>query len=133
MQAVDEPPGGDSGQPEEPRTSLLDARTSNPVNDSVTPMPPPSDSHPAPAARNSPAAAPAPPVVVEVLSGEDGKKFAGVSRRKQEQQEVAQAQQAAKLRSKYMDRAQEMIDIPELEEEGKEDLTRVVRPLRCIE
>jgi intraflagellar transport protein 43 len=67
------------------------------------------------------------PLMVEVLSREDGKKFAGVSRRKQEQEVQQQEQQAAKLRSKYLDRAQEMIDIPELEEEGKEDLTRVVR------
>jgi len=56
-----------------------------------------------------------------------GKKFTGLSRRKQEQQ-VAVEEEKQRARSKYDERLQaaEIMDIPELEEEGKEDLTRVV-------
>ncbi|GFH16308.1 intraflagellar transport protein 43, partial [Haematococcus lacustris] len=55
------------------------------------------------------------------------KKYVGVSRRKQEQ-ELQEKEQAARVKSKYDERAivADIMDIPELEEEGKEDLTRVV-------
>eukprot|EP00199_Chlamydomonas_sp_CCMP681_P005847 CAMPEP_0119103696 /NCGR_PEP_ID=MMETSP1180-20130426/2082_1 /TAXON_ID=3052 ORGANISM="Chlamydomonas cf sp, Strain CCMP681" /NCGR_SAMPLE_ID=MMETSP1180 /ASSEMBLY_ACC=CAM_ASM_000741 /LENGTH=242 /DNA_ID=CAMNT_0007088265 /DNA_START=21 /DNA_END=749 /DNA_ORIENTATION=- len=54
-------------------------------------------------------------------------KFTGVSRRKQEQQEQ-QVEQQSKAKNKYDERATEadIMEIPELEEEGKEDLTRMV-------
>ncbi|WIA19345.1 hypothetical protein OEZ85_003976 [Tetradesmus obliquus] len=59
-------------------------------------------------------------------AGGSRQRFAGVSRRKQEQlqrQEIVEAKQ----RSKYDERAVEgVVDIPELEEEGKEDITRMV-------
>jgi hypothetical protein len=55
------------------------------------------------------------------------RKYGGFSRRKQEQQ-IKEQEQHSQWRSKYEERAQDagIIDIPELEEEGKEDLTRVV-------
>jgi hypothetical protein len=51
----------------------------------------------------------------------------GVSKRKQEQH-AQLAEQKIKAKSKYDERAMdaEVLDIPELEEEGKEDLSRLV-------
>ncbi|KAJ9523267.1 hypothetical protein QJQ45_024052 [Haematococcus lacustris] len=94
--------------------------------DSATPKPPP------PGTRqlgfqggfDTDDSAPAQPSSVSV-SGD--KKYVGVSRRKQEQ-ELQEKEQAARVKSKYDERAivADIMDIPELEEEGKEDLTRVV-------
>lgn len=68
-----------------------------------------------------------PPINMDPMADNAGKKFTGMSRRKQEQQ-VQQEEEKARARSKYDDRLQaaEIMDIPELEEEGKEDLSRVV-------
>lgn len=52
--------------------------------------------------------------------------FTGVSRRKQEQLQREQ-QAEAKQRNKYDEKLVDaLVDVPELEEEGKEDITRIV-------
>ncbi|MEW5306386.1 MAG: hypothetical protein WDW36_008854 [Sanguina aurantia] len=60
--------------------------------------------------------------------GEPGHKFAGVSRRKQEQMQKGD-EEKVKRNTRYDDLANgegSILEIPELEEEGKEDLTRLV-------
>ncbi len=70
---------------------------------------------------------------LDLLSGDDSKKFIGVSRRKQEQ--LARGdEESSKKQIKYESMttgADGIMDIPELEEEGREDLSNVVGGVCC--
>mmetsp|Transcript_23285 Transcript_23285/g.41325 ORF Transcript_23285/g.41325 Transcript_23285/m.41325 type:complete len:327 (-) Transcript_23285:394-1374(-) len=54
----------------------------------------------------------------------DDKKFSGVSRRKQEQ--IAKSDETVRRNKKYDEATENVLDIPELEDEGKEDISNVV-------
>lgn len=75
----------------------------------------------------APRAAPA-AAALDPLADLSGKKFTGLSRRKQEQVQTEREEAEMRTKSKYDQRevAETLLDIPELEEQGKEDLTRVV-------
>mmetsp|Transcript_24236 Transcript_24236/g.52967 ORF Transcript_24236/g.52967 Transcript_24236/m.52967 type:complete len:260 (-) Transcript_24236:603-1382(-) len=69
-----------------------------------------------------------PSMNMDPLADDGGPKFTGVSKRKQDQR-MREEEEKQQAKSKYEDRvnnAEAILDIPELEEEGKEDLTRVV-------
>lgn len=112
------PPPDDEALPSPP------ARAQRAGADSPRAVPPASQ----PAPRAQPPSGPkAPPA--ELFAEGDGKKFVGVSRRKQEQ--IAHGDDDVSRKNlKYEDKltagADGIMDIPELEEEGREDLSNVV-------
>lgn len=61
-------------------------------------------------------------------SAAQDKKFTGISRRKQEQAERNQTEERTRAQRKYDEKEQreEVLDIPEMEDEGNEDITTLV-------
>ena len=96
-----------------------------------------SDSRPPPPRRSAyeevkgavPPSGPADPFAEDAEGGEGKQKWTGVSRRKQVSDKKVEDEKA-KSRNRYDDlanNAESILEIPELEEEGREDLSRVVR------